>query len=167
MEVNIADILKNEGFKKDFYFFEDIQNRDIQFYGEKIRITEPVKVQGYAVNYEGKIRVCINIRTKILRTCSRCLGSFYEEADYDAEYVFVKTSEKPDEDVYLIKGDTISLDSIVIDEIASQMTMKPLCKTDCKGLCPKCGKNKNIHDCNCKFEEVDPRLQILSSFLEK
>lgn len=167
MEINIADILKNEGFKKDFYFFEDIQDSNIEFYGEKVCITEPVKVKGYAINYEGKIRVNMNIKTKILRNCSRCLSSFNEEVDFDADYVFIKSSDKPNEDVYLLKGDIISLDNIVIDEIASQMTMKPLCKTDCKGLCPKCGKNKNIQECNCKFDEIDPRLQILSSFLEK
>jgi len=167
MEINVADILKNEGHRKEFYFFEDINDSSIEFYGEKIYIIEPVKVEGYAINYEGKIRVYMDIKTKIKRNCSRCLSSYDEEVNFDAEYVFKKSSDEQEEDVHPLKGDTISLDEIVINEIASQMTMKPLCKTDCKGLCPKCGKNKNFDDCDCTLDEVDPRLQILSSFLEK
>ncbi|MGI5997167.1 MAG: YceD family protein [Lutispora sp.] len=167
MEINVADILKNEGHKKEFYFFEDIDDSSIEFFGEQIHITEPVKVEGYAINYEGKIRVNMNIKTKINRNCSRCLSSYDEEINFDADYVFVKSSNEQKEDAHPLKGDIISLDEIVINEITSQMTMKPLCKTDCKGLCPKCGKNKNIDECDCTFDEVDPRLQILSSFLEK
>ncbi len=167
MELNIMDILKNEGVKKQFSFFETMQGNSIEFYGEKINIVKPVKIEGHAINYEGKIRLVINISTEIERTCSRCLAYYYEKIDFDADYVFVKSFENSKEDAYLLKGDTISLDEIVLDEIASQMTMKPLCKPNCKGLCPKCGKNKNIDECGCVLDEIDPRLQILSSFLEK
>lgn len=167
MEVNIADILKNEGVKKQFSFLETIKDNDMEFYGERVYVTKPVKVEGYAINYEGKIRLEMNVATEIQRTCSRCLASYNEKIDFDADYVFVKNPENMKGDSYLLKGDLIPLDDIVIDEIASQMTMKPLCKPDCKGLCPQCGKNKNVDDCSCKQDEVDPRLQILSSFLDK
>jgi len=36
--------------------------------------------------------------------------------------------------------------------------MKPLCKEDCKGLCPVCGANLNYEDCGHTQEKVDPRL---------
>lgn len=31
----------------------------------------------------------------------------------------------------------------------------PLCREDCKGLCPTCGKNLNDGPCDCKDEGVD------------
>ena len=37
---------------------------------------------------------------------------------------------------------------------------------DCKGLCPKCGKNLNQGDCGCVVKEVDPRLAVLQKFLD-
>lgn len=167
MEVNIADIIKNEGVKKSFSFFETIKNNDLEFNGEKIRVTKPVEVEGYAINYESKIRLEMNIITEIERTCSRCLTSYNEIINFVADYVFVNDPQNLKGDAYLLKGDSISLDELVMDEIASQMTMKPLCKPDCKGLCPRCGNNKNVYECSCKLDEVDPRLQILSSFLDK
>lgn len=167
MEVNLMEILKNEGVKKQFLFFETIQETSMEFYGEMIDITKPVKVEGYAINYEGKIRFDMNIQTEIERTCSRCLAAFNEKIDFYADYVFVKSLENQEEDAYLFKGDSISLNEIVIDEIASQMTMKPLCEPDCKGLCPKCGNNKNIDECGCILDEIDPRLEILNSLFEK
>ncbi|HHY77392.1 MAG TPA: DUF177 domain-containing protein [Clostridiales bacterium] len=167
MEVSISEILVNEGIKKEFYFFEDIDNNIIEFFGEKISIKKPIKVEGYAVNYEGKIRLYINIQTELARSCSRCLGLYNEMIDIDAEYVFVTSPDKQSNDEILIDGETIILDEYVLDEITSQMTMKPLCKPDCKGLCFKCGKNKNYEECDCTFDEIDPRLQELSRFLRK
>jgi uncharacterized protein len=35
--------------------------------------------------------------------------------------------------------------------------MKPVCKTNCAGLCPNCGHNLNYGPCNCPPQEVDPR----------
>jgi len=35
--------------------------------------------------------------------------------------------------------------------------MKPLCREDCAGICPKCGKDLNQGECGCPTEEVDPR----------
>lgn len=38
---------------------------------------------------------------------------------------------------------------------------KPLCDPACKGLCPKCGANKNQDACQCQDDEGDPRLAVL------
>ncbi len=43
---------------------------------------------------------------------------------------------------------------------------KPLCKEDCKGLCPTCGKDLNEGPCGCK-KELDPRLAVLAKLLDK
>ena len=37
---------------------------------------------------------------------------------------------------------------------------------DCKGLCPKCGKDLNEGKCNCQTKEIDPRLEVLKKFLQ-
>jgi len=38
---------------------------------------------------------------------------------------------------------------------------KPLCRPDCKGLCPRCGQNLNEGACRCGDESGDPRLAAL------
>ena len=41
------------------------------------------------------------------------------------------------------------------------LPVNPLCKTDCKGLCPQCGTNLNNGTCGCIPDEGDPRLAVL------
>jgi uncharacterized protein len=43
------------------------------------------------------------------------------------------------------------------------MPLKPLCKPDCKGLCPVCGGNLNEKSCKHDDEVLDERLAILKS----
>jgi uncharacterized protein len=39
--------------------------------------------------------------------------------------------------------------------------MRILCKEDCRGLCPKCGRNRNTNSCDCVEEAIDPRWEGL------
>jgi uncharacterized protein len=41
--------------------------------------------------------------------------------------------------------------------------MKPLCRADCRGLCPVCGGNKNVTECRCETRGTDPRLAPLEA----
>ena len=43
----------------------------------------------------------------------------------------------------------------VLNEIWFHCPMQPLCRPDCRGLCPVCGENLNEHDCGhaSKIEE--------------
>jgi uncharacterized protein len=40
-----------------------------------------------------------------------------------------------------------------------------LCKTDCKGICPVCGANRNHEECTCE-EPIDPRFAKLQELLD-
>lgn len=46
-------------------------------------------------------------------------------------------------------------------EFSLALPVKPLCELECKGLCPLCGKNKNIDVCSCEADQGDPRLAAL------
>jgi uncharacterized protein len=37
------------------------------------------------------------------------------------------------------------------------LPMKPLCREECAGICPTCGKNLNEGPCDCPSDEADPR----------
>ena len=43
------------------------------------------------------------------------------------------------------------------------LPMKPLCRPDCRGLCPVCGGNKNVTECRCETRGTDPRLAPLEA----
>jgi len=44
--------------------------------------------------------------------------------------------------------------------------MHPLCRPDCAGLCPGCGRRMDVGSCACEVVEADPRLAILARLLD-
>jgi len=166
MELDFTRISKSEGIKEEFDMTERLTDSKFEFCGEKLNIVSPIKVKGSALNYEGKINVDLRINAEVERKCSRCLESFKEEVQADSNYVFVKEVKDDMEDYYTYKGDKVDITDIVIGDIAAKLAMKPLCNESCKGLCPICGKNKNSIDCQCKSEEIDPRMQALSKLFD-
>ena len=167
MELNFTRISRSEGITEKFDLTDHLDDNTIDFGGDRINIVSPVNVKGSAVNYEGKINVDLRITAQVERTCSRCLESFMEEVEVDSNYVFVKELKDDKEDYYTYKSDKVDITDLVLGDIAAKLAMKPLCSENCKGLCPICGKNKNNIDCQCKSEEIDPRMQALSKLLDR
>ena len=63
-------------------------------------------------------------------------------------------------------GDEADLDDILTTVVVLNMDSQLLCKPDCQGLCPRCGKDLNEGPCDCRPER-DPRLQVLEKLLNK
>jgi uncharacterized protein len=53
---------------------------------------------------------------------------------------------------------------MVRDAVVLEMPFAPLCRTDCLGLCPACGGDRNLGECP-GHEEPDPRWSGLEAFL--
>jgi uncharacterized protein len=165
MEINISKISRCEGIKENFDITDNNQH-ELVFNNQTFRTLPPLSVKGYAVNYEGKIEVELNISAKVEMQCSRCIDAYVQDVNASATHTFAKEGFQTDEEEHLFKGDEIDITEIVLNEITAELPMKPLCSENCKGLCPVCGKNNNLTDCNCKVEEVDSRLQILKKLLD-
>lgn len=86
----------------------------------------------------------------------RRTGSYYED---DEEEVFSPGAAlETDMGVYPLEGDRADIAEAIIAEVTLSLPMKPLCRPDCKGICPVCGKNLNEGDCSCRPEEEGPGL---------
>jgi uncharacterized protein len=68
-------------------------------------------------------------------------------------------------DVY--DHDQIDLDALVETEAALGLSMKPLCREDCRGLCPSCGANRNLAPCSCAPSSKDPRWAALKTLADR
>ena len=62
----------------------------------------------------------------------------------------------PDEDTYPIEGDHLDLQPLVRDALLLELPLAPLCREDCRGLCPECGADLNAAPCECR-PAGDPR----------
>jgi uncharacterized protein len=60
-------------------------------------------------------------------------------------------------------NDGLVLEDVLREQVLLSLPVKTLCKPDCKGLCPRCGVNRNSQTCNCEEGPSDPRWQALAS----
>jgi uncharacterized protein len=122
------------------------------------------------VSLEGEITFALKLE------CSRCFKPFTLKKTEKLSAYFEKKHTKKMETEHLsqhdviteyYENDTINIKPILHDTIALSIPMKPLCDTECKGLCPICGANLNIEKCNCKIKKTDPRWDQLKKLIEK
>jgi uncharacterized protein len=100
--------------------------------------------------------------------CYRCLADAVVEIPVDAREYQATNPEGSDELVtpYLI-DDTLALDAWARDAIALELPEQILCRPDCKGLCPMCGKDLNVEPHEHEEERVDPRWSVLADLRDK
>ena len=116
-----------------------------------------------------------DIATRAVKRCSRCLKTYKEDLNLDVDLTFVsyheddnldKENELNSSDLELSFLLTNELDTtdIIREQIAIDLPIKSLCQKDCKGLCARCGGNRNLGECVCSNDkDVDPRFSILKN----
>jgi DUF177 domain-containing protein len=113
----------------------------------------------------------------VRRTCSRCLEPFVETVRLQLAEEFLPTVDPqrgvalpppaPDEEALAIDAQhQVDLGAVVHDELVLSEPMHPLCRDDCPGLCPGCGRHLDVGSCDCLTDEPDPRLAALARLLE-
>ena len=101
--------------------------------------------------------------------CGRCLEEFPVRARAIVDVRFIPRPPDGDRvelgsddlDLDFYHGGEIDLSTLVASETALALPMKPLCREDCRGLCPVCGGNRNLVACACPERAPDARLAVL------
>jgi uncharacterized protein len=114
-----------------------------------------------------------HVRTELELPCSRCLEPFRWPVDAAFDLRFVPRSENAGEGERAIEeddvstafyeNDTIDLGQLMREQFYLSLPMKPLCRDDCRGLCPLCGTNLNRATCDCRRDWEDPRFAALKA----
>jgi uncharacterized protein len=76
----------------------------------------------------------------------------------------ISTSET---EIGYYSGDGLVLEDVLREQVLLSLPEKTLCRADCKGLCPGCGRNLNTEPCSCDSAESDPRWSALSDLRSK
>jgi uncharacterized protein len=58
--------------------------------------------------------------------------------------------------------DSLLLEDVLREQVLLSLPVRTLCKPDCKGLCPRCGENRNSTACTCEEGPSDPRWEALA-----
>lgn len=87
-------------------------------------------------------------------TCARCLDEFERPLERDFRFVILPRAaatddSDDDEGVDHYSGDDLDLSPLVQEQALLALDPVPLCTPDCRGLCPRCGANRNREECAC------------------
>ncbi len=126
----------------------------------------PVRVTGAVTARAGVVQLSVRAAFEFHGQCDRCLTPFVRAYDLPLEHTLVTTLENEENDDYiLLEQEQLDLDALVQADMLLELPYKNLCREDCRGLCPMCGKNLNEGLCGCRSQSVDPRLEVLRQLL--
>ena len=124
------------------------------------------RAEGRVYNEAGVLHLEGSLTAEMTCICDRCGAEFdsTKRTDLDAVIVGEENEEYPE--YFVLEGNEIDLDEILSTCLILDMETKFLCSEDCKGLCPRCGRNLNLGPCGCR-KEPDPRFAVLEQLLDK
>jgi len=150
-------------------------------FGGETRQVSPLAVQGNAEllrEHRGPKEVIEDIRTRARWhgdfevPCARCLESVRHALLGDFDLLFrplgadagpaERSLAAPDTEIGYYQGEGLVLEDVLREQVLLSLPARTLCRQDCKGLCPRCGRNRNTESCACEESSSDPRWTALS-----
>jgi len=135
---------------------------------------KPIEIKIVLENAGELINADFHLSTYCHRVCDRCVVEFELEIDAHHLMRFIPETNKSyyaggDDDVKYYHPDNplVDVSGDIHDALMLAIPMKVLCREDCRGLCPHCGADLNVEDCNCGKTQVDPRWSKLVSLKGK
>jgi len=115
------------------------------------------------------------VAAAVTRTCVRCLDDFSADARITLEEEFLPSVDvgngapvavhPADAEIRRIDaGQGLDLGPLIVEELLLAEPMHALCREDCPGLCPGCGRHMDTGSCDCEVVTLDPRLAVLARF---
>lgn len=169
MIIDVSDILKEVGAIKEFKGEVLLQNMLLS--GEPLKFLNPLTIKGNILNSGGTLLLDARVIGEIMLQCGSCAELFVHDLNFCFQAELKATPEEDDPDIFVYQGDHVSIRDIIAEFLLLELPIRRRCKEDCKGICPDCGKNLNLFQCECEEEdkskqeeEIDSRLLSLKKF---
>lgn len=171
MQYNVAQLMKAQvGASLE----SDIHEENVQL-DEDIKVIGPIDghVRMRRTNQGLLVDGWVDLTVEL--TCNRCLEQFqqpmhipFTEQYYPTVDVVTGFALPPfdEEEIFPIDDHHhVDLTEAIRQHVLIELPMSAICRADCAGLCPQCGKNLNDGPCECK-PEVDERFGVLQQLLQ-
>ena len=143
---------------------------------------EPIRVDGAFDSIVDGLVFHAHLTAPVHAECTRCLTPLQRDwgTDVTAFFPYEDASRNQDDDTDIIAGEEetedtyplspdgcfADLEALLRDSFVETLPLQPLCKPDCKGLCPQCGINLNEHP-DHRHDTTDIRFASLASLKEQ
>jgi uncharacterized protein len=134
------------------------------------RFSSPVAVSLDLSRNGDEILIDGRVKARIVLECARCLEEYPStlEAPFNLMVMVGEKGGESGEEDSLVRvpggAKYVDLTGTVRSELLVRLPLKPLCKEDCRGLCPECGTNLNSGGCSCEPQREDSRWDVLKRF---
>jgi len=163
MRINLKDLKLHPGKKERFASSE--KGKPGLLLGPEDSFARDVQIEVEVENTGRDFLVSGTVSTVVNLHCARCLSAFPFAINTDFNITLTSSGNKSaDEEIVYFTGDEVDISDFIDEALVLALPMIPLCKEECKGLCPVCGNNKNLSTCNCQQEFIDPRLEKLKYY---
>lgn len=122
-------------------------------------VSGSVRFQGEAQLAGEGMRLRGHLHGEIAPACARCLEPIAMAVDRDVDLLYQPESvigesgeveiHHADTEVGFFEGPGVDVADVAREQLVLALPMQPLCRPDCKGLCPQCGANLNQGRCAC------------------
>ncbi len=162
LRLNVGFLLKEGvGYSREFSFDEPLiqVSNDLIVHNLGGSVTLTRTPQGlYA---QGRLTATVD------NECARCLDPYDQLVSVRLAELYHYPPESAPPDSLTISDDVqLDLTPVVREDFLLSIPMHALCRPDCKGLCPQCGANWNEGPCDCREDNIDPRLAPLARLLK-
>jgi uncharacterized protein len=125
----------------------------------RIASAEPIEVSGQIEAVGEGMLVSLAVRTRWHGECVRCLAPTEGPLELRTRELF---REGPTtDDTYGFTGEVLDLSELVHDVLVLELPVLPLCRDDCRGLCPICGADRNEGACGCESAKATSPFDVL------
>jgi uncharacterized protein len=160
--LNVGFIVHEEvGFSHDFVFdfdevkvADDLELRGFEGAAQVGRTPQGLLVTG---NFSGQVGL----------QCVRCLKDFSKPLRWRMTEMFAFNQKSVSESGLILPEDAhIDLQPLIREYALLEVPINPICKPDCKGLCPVCGQDLNEGDCGHRPSQDESPFSALKNLLQ-
>jgi len=143
---------------------------------EGVKLT-PVEVRGELSEAAPNFLLSAQLAYRQSVPCDRCLRPVESGVDTRLDLLVIDRP-RPAEGgerqlgqdelgVFELVGEMLDTAPLVAEQVQLNLPTHPLCREDCRGLCPRCSANLNDGPCGCEAPPVDPRWAALAGLKDK
>ena len=155
--IDVRDLLEHPGSSRELHLAAPFAGLETAL--AKVPADRPVQVDVLLESVVEGILVSGPLSGRIDYLCARCLKPFSGDFRVEVGELFA-LEPAAEEDQYPVREGAIDLEPMVRDAVLLAIPFSPLCRSDCLGLCERCGGDRNLGECTCP-PAVDPRWEPL------
>jgi uncharacterized protein len=117
-----------------------------------------------------------SVKAEAEQACARCAKTFASVLESEVLFLAERrgTDDPRDEAALEEEGEVLYHDGVELDldaplreALILELPVVVVCRPECKGLCPRCGKDLNEDVCSCGSSTEDPRWETLKGLKEE